>query len=456
MIRNFLSLIKVNSNNFYNYFLNDPSTPKLYDKIELPIMGNLKYHVNDLNLMKAPSNNNERRAMNAYITVGNLINYFQENLNKNKIKKWSATNSLNINLYHSKDINAFYDRRSLCFSYYPFGGKTYFTGDSVDIVSHELGHALLDAIRPDFWNVQSIEIWAFHEAFSDICSMVTVMLNEKMLINILKEVNEDLHNSNFASRLAEEIGILLSKIQVREIKNCLRDPARQVFKYKNPLELPSNAPEEVLSSECHSFGRVFSSAWYNIFVNIYNLELTRNSALESIKKARDISFKILLDAVILSPKVNNYHEALAKCMISECRSKYPEYLELVYKSLSNWNIIKKEIKILSDTNWNDLIFNLKKEDVVIKKKQSKIIKLTRNNTIKLNNLSILSNGNNIELDVANENYYEFDNNGNLIDEVISNENDTIKMASYCYILSQQEVGNMWKIEENKLIRNHII
>ena len=55
------------------------------------------------------------------------------------------------------DLNAFYDRASLQFFSHSFNGNTVNSAESVDVVTHEQGHAFLDAIRPDFFEVPFIE-----------------------------------------------------------------------------------------------------------------------------------------------------------------------------------------------------------------------------------------------------------------------------------------------------------
>src|SRR5262245_13074950 len=63
------------------------------------------------------------------------------------------------------DLNAFYDRASLSFFHFTTGGETFLSGASTDVVAHEAGHGILDAIRPDMWFSSVFEVNSFHEAF---------------------------------------------------------------------------------------------------------------------------------------------------------------------------------------------------------------------------------------------------------------------------------------------------
>lgn len=439
----------------YNYLINDPSTPNLYAKVNFPEVELLKFDVRNLSLN--PKNQKEQQALNCYITIGNCINYIQKN-SKNAIKKWAATQSLQIVPQAGKDLNAYYDRTNLKFFYYPIRGKTMFTADSSDVVAHELGHALLDAMRPDFWSVQSLEIWSFHEAFSDIVSIVSIMQYEE-IINSVLSLNIDISQSNSISRLAEEFGILIYNLggnKNKNLPNCLRDPAIQKFKYIDPNLLPKESLDNELCAECHSFGRVFSAAWYQILVNIYKLELRKNSPVNALKKARDISFSILLQAIPNSPRVVEYYSAIAKSMVNVAKIKNPEYAEIINSVFVDWNIIKP-IKLLSNIDYKDIIYNLNKNDEVIKNSKHTLVRIVNNKTIKLNGISILSNNklNNIEVEIPADKYYEFDSFGNLVDEIQSSDDQINDSTFLCLNHVEKNLDKMWSIKQGKLVRNYI-
>ena len=126
--------------------------------------------------------------------------------------------------------------------------------DSSDIVTHELGHAMLDAMRPDFWSVQALEVWSFHEAFSDIVAMFNLMSYDVALNKMIVETKGDLSVSNSVSRLAEEVGILIRNVtrDPLHLPNALRDPAVEVFKYEEPATLPAETSNNKLAAECPS------------------------------------------------------------------------------------------------------------------------------------------------------------------------------------------------------------
>lgn len=80
--------------------------------------------------------------------------------------------SLKIYPYAGEMKNAFYDRTNQCLKFYYFYDqntqKTVYTCQSADIVAHEAGHAILDALRPGYFESQDPQTGGLHEAFGDL------------------------------------------------------------------------------------------------------------------------------------------------------------------------------------------------------------------------------------------------------------------------------------------------
>jgi hypothetical protein len=198
-------------------------------------------------------------------------------------------------------FNAFYDRRNLAFFYDvdPATDETVYTSESLDIISHEAGHAVLDAIQPDFWNTLLPEIDAFHEAFGDCSSMLTTLQNESVRKAFL-QIRNPLGNSNLVSRLAEEMGRGIFDTFGADAAppDSLRD-AINTFKYKDPSTLPSRGPDRILTRGSHSFARVFAGAFYGALVRVYELAAnTTTSKDKALIEAIDSVGKVLAEAVL--------------------------------------------------------------------------------------------------------------------------------------------------------------
>ena len=159
------------------------------------------------------------------------------------------------------DLNAYYDRRQLCFFHAKVGGLTVYSGESPDVLCHELGHAVLDALVPALWNAAAIEVAALHEAFGDISAMLSALELSSVRAAVLRETDGRLSRSSRVSRLAEQLGWAVRQVRPDAVEtDCLRNAANSFF-YSAPEKLPPMAPATSLSSEPHSFSRVFTAAW---------------------------------------------------------------------------------------------------------------------------------------------------------------------------------------------------
>jgi len=170
-------------------------------------------------------------------------------------------------------LNAYYDRKALHF----FRGEDSKTGavvhsgDSPDVVVHEQGHAVLDAIRPDLWDAPHFEVAAFHEAFGDISSILAALAEPDLARAALQETKGALDHSNLVSRLAEELAAAVVARFGPEaaLPDSLRD-AVNPFRYRAPRSLPDEAPADALSREPHSFCRVLTGACWDALVRLYS------------------------------------------------------------------------------------------------------------------------------------------------------------------------------------------
>lgn len=431
------------------YQINDPTTPDLKTEVQIPAkQEKLKYTV-----MGFEKNN--PKSINCYINLGVSIRYF-EKIVETKLNKWSVVRNLNVNPLAGNDLNAYYDRLNLKFFYAkpPNKSKVIYTVDSADIVSHELGHAILDAMRPDIWSIQSLEIWSFHEAFSDIFATATIMQYDVILNKVLRDTNEDLSKSNDISKLAEELGNAIYGKSLRDLSIK--------FYYQDPSSLPNNGSEDELHAECHSFGKVFSSAWYQILVDIFKYyKLKNKNSLECLQNARDTSFSLFVNSIENIPKTHKFYEAAAYSMLNKSKNNKDIY-EIVKKVFVEWKLIK-EIKILSNEEINLKRFiGISKFDKSYKpfEKEGNIVIWKKiNDFVLLPGLNSL-NSQNFKVQCALDSYYIFDKNENLINYFESNVQQSKSDALNCVeqITKNNNLGSnkMWVLKKNKLVRNFII
>jgi hypothetical protein len=191
----------------------------------------------------------------------------------------------------SDGFNAFYDRRSLQFFFdvHPETGEPVYTCESCDISCHEAGHAVLDALHPEFWDLPFAEVAAFHEAFADCSAMLVTLGDATVRDRMIAETGGNLRRSNLVSRLAEQMGSALYDAYGPDVcgENALRDAVNE-FAYAAPESLPGRGPCTMLTREAHNFARVFAGAFYDVMVAICerlpggvtanNLETSRREA----------------------------------------------------------------------------------------------------------------------------------------------------------------------------------
>jgi hypothetical protein len=104
--------------------------------------------------------------------------------------------------------NAFYDRasKSLQFYYFDNDDKTVYTCLSTDIINHEFGHAVLDGVRPYFFESGLIQTGAFHEFVGDMTAILIILRNNKFRNAIAETTGADLAEAKYLKHIAEQFG----------------------------------------------------------------------------------------------------------------------------------------------------------------------------------------------------------------------------------------------------------
>ena len=199
---------------------------------------------------------------------------------------WFTGTSLPVSLDGGVDLNAYYDRSELAFFHETVGGITVYSGESPDIVAHELGHAVLDAIRPQLWDAAAAEPAAFHEAFGDISAIFTALQLESLRKAVLLETEGKLYRNSRLSRVAEQLGWAIRQRHPDAVDgDSLRNAVNSFF-YRDPQTLPPRAPATLLSSEPHSFARVFVGAFFEALAGMVPSPATSEGAARDARRTR--------------------------------------------------------------------------------------------------------------------------------------------------------------------------
>jgi len=221
------------------------------------------------------------------------------------------------------DLNAYYRRGANRLEFYhsTIGGKTVYSGESPNIVCHELGHAVLDAIRPQLFNAASIEAAAFHESFGDMSAILCALQLNSIAQAVLNETGGRLYRSTFLSRLAEQLGWAIRQINAQAVDpDCLRNAVNSFF-YRDPTTLPTAAPASALSSAPHSFSRVFTSAFYDALAGMVVTD-SATPTVQSLQNVTRDAGRLLVDAILNAPVVPNYFSQVAAQMVAADETRF--------------------------------------------------------------------------------------------------------------------------------------
>lgn len=152
-------------------------------------------------------------------------------------------------------MNAFYARseKSLKFGDFVPNGSTarVFTCRSLDIVSHETGHAVLDGLKPG-WLLASNppQTGGLHESFGDMTAIFLTLSQLDQAEAVIAQTKGNLHDKTFLADMAEQFGLALGR------PNGLRNA-------DNDLKLSE------VGNEVHAISQVFTGAIYDILADIF-------------------------------------------------------------------------------------------------------------------------------------------------------------------------------------------
>jgi hypothetical protein len=221
------------------------------------------------------------------------------------------------------DLNAYYDRGGLAFFRQHVSGVTVWSGESPDIVSHETGHAVLDALCPWMWDAASAEIAAFHESFGDMTAVLAGLRLATLREQVIGETGGELSRSSRLSRLAEQLGWAVRQLAPSSADpDCLRNASNELF-YRDPVTLPPSAPASQLSSEPHSFSRVFTGAFLRSLAGmVHTVAGTGQVDDEALLTAGQDAATLLVTAVTDTAAVPSYYAQVAAHLIEADQEKF--------------------------------------------------------------------------------------------------------------------------------------
>ena len=254
--------------------------------------------------------------------------------------------------------NAYYSELDhlLGFNGFQDGKDLIQSSQSADIVSHETGHAILDGMRDLYNESFGLGSNAFHESFGDMTAVLVALHDDSLVKRLLDWTGGDLKIDNFISAVAEQVTTRLQargeKIQGRSVylRNALNKFTDVPFDQLTPSP---NDPELELSREKHNYSRLFTGAFYDILVAVYEQMRQAPADRIAIHGTRDIVGNLLTTAIELGP--------LGELTFSDMAQAFLGADNLLYDGKHTDLLIRvfDQRKILSASSARDYVASLK-------------------------------------------------------------------------------------------------
>lgn len=151
----------------------------------------------------------EFHQVSAWAIVKQILDMFEHGNGLGRPVPWAfGGNRLIIVPHAGYGENAFYDRASKSIQFYFYGSphEPLYTCLSHDIVAHETGHAILDGIRPRYFERTSKETAAFHEFVGDLTAILSALANKTVRHHLAITLRGDLSDDQIIGHLAEQFG----------------------------------------------------------------------------------------------------------------------------------------------------------------------------------------------------------------------------------------------------------
>lgn len=177
------------------------------------------------NFLKGDYTTDEFDAIHTYGIVRMVIDMYELILEKDIRWSWwqnGINEPLRIQIRNS-GINSRYLREHQCIEldYYGPYGKRIYNCRTVDLVAHEIGHAILDSLKPQ-WANGDVQTQGIVESLCDLTACFWILNQQELCREVISETKGDLKQDSILSLFG--VGHGHSKNPNREIRNALKPP----------------------------------------------------------------------------------------------------------------------------------------------------------------------------------------------------------------------------------------
>lgn len=276
-----------------------------------------------------PSSEEAFDAVHTYAVVRQVLTMYQRVLGEKLNWQWNKDgNEEVLQVYPHAGVakNAFYsrDERVLKFFFFnpdrqPVGTPKVFTCRSLDIVAHEVGHAVLDSLKPKWLETAKEQTGALHESFGDLTSIFLILSQLDLVEYIVAETKADLHRKNILAALAEQFGLGLDPVRFPDgLRNA-----------DNDLKL-----SQVIGHGVHSVSQVFTGAVFDILADVFTANRNprfRDDA-EVLYEVGKYMTSLMIRAFIAAPDEDASFTDVGKKMIEIAKADgHENYAQFVEK-----------------------------------------------------------------------------------------------------------------------------
>ncbi len=278
-----------------------------------------------------------------FATVAKTLDMLQSAYGE-KIPWCSSRDTILVRPDRGEMLNAYYSRSdcSVNFFHSNVKGEMIYSGQSGEAVSHEVGHAMLDGLRPGYLQAWSPDPGGFHESFADMMGLFMATQNDETCEIAARETGGDMKKENCIARTAEELGTAINNAVGKNKTggNFIRN-ANNDWKWVDPKTLPENPGSDKLGTEMHNWSRVWTGAVYDVFAGIVDRNV--KSGMEpaaAIKAGGAEMIEMYGHLLHEAPQGDFTYKQMANCLL-RADAKYMDgrNADLIRGSMTNRNIL---------------------------------------------------------------------------------------------------------------------
>ena len=227
------------------------------------------------------------------------------------------------------------------------------------------------------------------------------------------------------------------------------------FTYVSPEKLPRNGMDNQLSSEPHSFSRVFLGAWYDCLVGIYAEQ--RKICLDAktaLINARDILCSYTINAIPNAPATIRFYEGFAKAMLVQDKLNNYLYNQVMNDVFIKRGILRAAVRPMASIDWSAYRTMVEPRDEIVEHTNVSTVRTQATELLALPDFMV-------NVEAPNDTYHEFDQNGNCVESIVTSPSELIDHARDCVdflkekgLIRPDRLTPFEITDEGNLIRSH--